>query len=154
MSLSGGLRCIFCPSDLSRSVIMVFWAAPGSVTRWRFCRRNSNKKYCKKQKRNLFCPNVPVAKQAIWIEWRFLTIVKENIKKPSSNHSTKKEENKSFWYSLCNLYDNSIVLTAGTPVSLPCTCWRVQQEFHCSCCARNETLAVSGWCYWILVCLL
>jgi hypothetical protein len=56
----------------------------------------------------------------------------------------KKEDTKSSCYWLSKLYDNSIVLTAGTPVSLPRVYRRVQPEFHCSCCARNETLAVSG----------
>jgi hypothetical protein len=37
-------------------------------------------------------------------------------RKPKLNLLQKKEDYKSSYYSLSKLYDNSIVLTAGTPV--------------------------------------
>ena len=61
-----------------------------------------------------------------------------NAKHPKTRHKPlQKKENAGFSLnSLTISYDNSIVdgLVIGS----------VQQEFHCSCCARNETLAVSG----------
>jgi hypothetical protein len=69
--------------------------------------------------------------------------VKENTIKPSVIRSKKKRGSLASCNSLSKLYDNSIVegRTIGS----------VQQEFHCSCCARNETLAVSGSFYEIKI---
>jgi len=58
--------------------------------------------------------------------------------------SLQKKENAGFSLnSLTIFYDNSIV--DGLVIGSTCPPRRIQQEFHCSCYARNETLAVSGW---------
>ena len=72
--------------------------------------------------------------------------------KTTLNSLQKKENARFSLNSLSKLYDNSIVdgRTIGS----------VQQEFHCSCCARNETLAgeckelikaSKYYCYWIII---